>query len=174
LEKFKKGNDDEDEPEVTFSSWSDDDDDDDEEDAVPSQVTHPPPPYCSPSFQDTEAEFKDQLLCFTSDLLLNDVDMLKNVLERGNKVIFHVKQLKQLIAILYLKKEDRQKWNELIDIEIERIVSNNCFCTDCYNPFYQKIKNIFVMNRINFLSTPHAVNMTVIFRISLELCLTGE
>jgi hypothetical protein len=107
-------------------------------------------------------------------LLQNDVDLLKNIVERGNKVIFHIKQLKQLIAILYLKNEDRSRWDELVEIETEKIVVSNCFCKDCYNPFYLQIKNIFVPNKVNFMSTQQAVVMNVIFKISLELCLTGE
>jgi hypothetical protein len=100
--------------------------------------------------------------------------LLKNVLERWNKILFHKSQLKQLIAILYLSKDDRGNYEQLIDIETEKIVSNSCFCKDCVNPFYEKIKNIFVLkNHINFLTTPHAVNMTTQFRINLDLCLTG-
>jgi hypothetical protein len=38
--------------------------------------------YQSPTFIDIEQEFKDNLLSFSQDLLLNDVDLLKNVLER--------------------------------------------------------------------------------------------
>ncbi|GHU21693.1 hypothetical protein FACS189472_14460 [Alphaproteobacteria bacterium] len=127
--------------------------------------------YDSPDFPDVEKEFKDQLLCFTTDLLLKDFDMLKNVCERGSKVLFHEKQLKQLIAILYFKKEDRPRFDELVEIETERVVMSNCFCKDCYNPFYVRIKSIFCNKSVNFLSTAHAVNMTTVFKINLELCL---
>jgi hypothetical protein len=109
-----------------------------------------------PCFHDVEKEFKNQLLGFTTDILLSDMDLLKNVSEKGNRVLFHVNQLKRLIAILYLAKNDRKDWESLIDIETERIVSSNCFCKDCYNPFYMKIKNIYVLNKINFLTTPFA------------------
>jgi hypothetical protein len=125
-------------------------------------------------FDDVEKEFKDQLLSFTLDILLNDFNIMKNVAERGNRVLFHVHQLKWLIAILYPAKEDRNEYDSLIDIETERIVSNNCFCKDYCNPFYMKIKNIFVLNKINFLTTPFAVNMSSTFKISLEFCLTKE
>jgi hypothetical protein len=158
----------EEEPEIVFEEW----DDDSTSDEVPKQSA--PDPYKSPTFEDTEVEFKDQLISFTCDLLLHDVDLLKNIVERGNKVIFHARQLKQLIAILYLKKEDRRRWDELVEIETEKIVVSNCFCKDCYNPLYLQIKNIFVLNKVNFMSTQHSVVMNVIFKISLELCLTGE
>jgi hypothetical protein len=132
-----------------------------------------PKPYNSPAFPDIEQEFKDQLLSFTTDLLLKDFDLLKNIAERGTKILFHVKQLKMLIAILYLNKEDRKNYDSLIDIETEKIVSTSCFCKDCYNPFYEKIKNIHVNKQLSFLSTPHAVNMQRAFRINLDFCLSG-
>jgi hypothetical protein len=132
-----------------------------------------PPLYKSPAFNDIEKEFKDQLLFFTTEILLKDIDLVKNIADTGNKVLFHVEQLKQLIAILYLNEDDRRKYDELIEIETENVVSKNCFCKECKNPFYLHIKNIYVNNSVNFLTTPFAVNMTSTFKISLERCLTG-
>jgi hypothetical protein len=145
-----------------------------EEDVEPPRERENPDSYKSPAFDDVEKEFKDQLLSFTTDILLSDVDLMKSISERGNRVLFHVHQLKQLIATLYLAKGDRKDWESLVDIETERIVSSNCFCKDCYNPFYMKIKNIYVMNKLNFLTTPFAVNLSSTFKFSLEFCLTGE
>jgi hypothetical protein len=162
------------------------DEDDSDEPSVPQKkpkqkitknernVEEPPPAYKSPAFDEIEKEFKDQLLSFTTDLLLKDFDLLKNIAERGNKIIFHATQLKQVIAILYLSRDDRPKYDELIEIETEKVVMNNCFCKDCFNPFYLHIKNIFVSNKTNFLTTPYAVSMSSTFRINLDLCLTGE
>jgi hypothetical protein len=133
-----------------------------------------PQPYNSPVFDDVEKEFKDQLLSFTTDLLLSDFDILKNIAERGNKILLHVSQLKKLIAILYLSKEDRPKWDSLIIIDTEKIITTNCFCKSCTNPFYERIKNIYVNNTVNFMATPYAVNMTSTFKISLEYCLSEE
>jgi hypothetical protein len=130
--------------------------------------------YGSPDFSDVEQEFKDQLLSFTTDLLLSDLDLLKNVAERGNKILFRADQLKMLIAIAYLNTEDRKKYDQLIDIETEKVIINSCLCKDCFNPFYEKIKYIHVNNSLNFLTTPFAVNMSSTFRISLEYCLTGK
>jgi hypothetical protein len=132
-----------------------------------------PKAYQSPAFPDIEQEFKDQLLSFTTDLLLRDFDLLKNIAERGNKILFHLDQLKMLIAILYLNSDDRKKYDSLIDIETEKIISTNCFCKECCNPFYEKIKNIHVNKQVNFLTTPFAVNMQTTFRISLDFCLSG-
>jgi hypothetical protein len=128
----------------------------------------PPEPYNSPAFEDVETDFKNQIISHMMELLLNDVDLLKNISERGNKVIFHVEQLKQLIAILYLSKSDREKYNELIDIETEEVIINNRFCKNCSSPFYLKTKSITVNKSVNFLNTPFAVNMSSVFKISLE------
>jgi hypothetical protein len=143
-----------------------------EEDISERDREIPKPAYGSPSFDDVEQEFKDQLLSFATDVLLNDVDLLKNITERGNKILLHITQLKKLIAILYLSKEDRPKWDQLVTIETEKIITNNCLCKSCTNPFYEKVKHIFVNNSVNFLTTPFAVNMTSTFRISLEYVLT--
>jgi hypothetical protein len=127
-----------------------------------------PEPYSSPTYQLVEVEFKNQLLSFTLDLLLNDLDLIKNIAERNNKVIFKIEQLKQLIAILYLNREDRNKYEDLIEIETEEIVVNNCFCTSCNNPFYQKIKSIIINKSVNFLLTPYSTNLLSVFKVSLE------
>ena len=127
--------------------------------------------YSSPTFDEVGNEFKDQLLSFTTDLLLKDFDLIKNIAERGNKVLYHLNQLKQLIAILYLNKQDRGRYNELVDIETEP-VDSKCFCKNFTNPFYLRIKSIFVLNKVNFLNTHYAVNMMTIFKINLEYCLS--
>jgi hypothetical protein len=59
--------------------------------------------YDSPTFDQVEIEFKDMLISFMSDLLLNNLDLIKNFMEFGNKILFRSDQLKQLMAILYLK-----------------------------------------------------------------------
>jgi hypothetical protein len=129
-------------------------------------------PYMSPTFEEVHYEFKDTLLSIMEELLLNDVDLIKNVFERGKKILLHKDQLKQLIAILYLSKEDRLNYENLILIDTEKVVISSCFCKDCVNPFYERIKNIFITNDYtNFLTTQHAVNMTTLFKINLELCL---
>jgi hypothetical protein len=131
-----------------------------------------PVPYQSPTFDEVEKEFKDQLLSFTTDLLLTDLDLLKNIAERGNKILLHIEQLKQLIAISCLNKEDRGRYNELIEIETEE-VQHDCCIKNFTNPCYLKIKNIYLLNRVNFCTTAYAVNMTSTFRISLEHCSKG-
>jgi hypothetical protein len=119
-----------------------------EEDEV--MMVESPESYNSPTFETVENEFKNQLLSFTTDLLLSNIDLIKNLTEFGNKVIFHVQQLKQLIAILYLSKEDREKYNELIDIETDAVIIHNCFCSNCNHPFIEKIKAININRAVNF------------------------
>jgi hypothetical protein len=129
-----------------------------------------PENYDSPNFEQVELEFKNQLLSFTLDLLLNNADLVKNIAEISNKVIFKVDQLKQLIAILYLNSEDRKQYDQLIDVETEELMVHNCLC-NFKNHFYLKIKDIIVNKSIKFRHTPLATNMSSVFRISLEHCL---
>ncbi|GHU20176.1 hypothetical protein FACS189472_11080 [Alphaproteobacteria bacterium] len=133
-----------------------------------------PIPYKSPDFSEIQNLFKDQLTKFLTDILLNDFDSLKSVSERSNKVLFHLEQLKQLIAILYLNEVDRKDYDKLIEIEDEPITMSSCFLKKCNNPFIRKIKSIYINKSVNFLTTPYAVNMNSEFRISLEYCLTDK
>ena len=126
--------------------------------------------YKTPAFDEVEREFKDQLLSFTTDLLLHDIDLVKNIVERGNKVLYHKQQLKQLISILYLKKEDRKNYNDLIELDTEPVEA----CCWKQNPFYLRIRSIYVLNSVNFLNTPFAVNMATTFRICLDYCLSDK
>jgi hypothetical protein len=114
-----------------------------------------------------EDEFKSQLLSFTIDILLNDVDLVKNIAEGGKALLLHLKQLKQLIAILCLNKEERLNYEQLIDIETE-LITDTCLCKSYTNPFFVKVKSIAINKSVNFLLTPYATNMTSVFRISLE------
>jgi hypothetical protein len=132
-----------------------------------------PKTYNSPTFELIETEFKDTLLSFNTDILLNDLDLLKNISEKGIKIILHLTQLKQLIAILYLSKDDRNRYSELIEIETEPVVST-CLCRDIKIPFYQRIKSIIINKETNFLITPYGTNLSSVFKASLECCLTEK
>jgi hypothetical protein len=131
-------------------------------------------PYNSPTLEQVESLFKQQLLSFTTDILLNDLDSLKNISERGNKVLFHKDQLKMLIAILFLNSTDMKYYDRLISIETESVIASNCLCESCKSPFYEKIVSIVINNSVNFLHTQYATNMTSVFRISLDHCLTDN
>jgi hypothetical protein len=120
-----------------------------------------------------ETEFKDTLLSFTTYILLNDLDLIKNISEKGNKIILHLTQLKQIVVILYLSKDDSSRYNELIEIETEPVMSN-CFCRDIKIPFYQRIKSIIINKETNFLITPYGTNLSSVFKVSLEYCLTEK
>jgi hypothetical protein len=123
--------------------------------------------YKSPTFEQVEVEFKDCLISFTTDLLLNSSYLIKNIAKVSNKIVFKEEQLKQLIAILYLNKDDRKKYNELIEIDVEPVVMNNCLC-NYKNPFYMKIKSIVINKSVSFLHHPLATNLSSVFRIGLE------
>jgi hypothetical protein len=51
-----------------------------------------PKTYNSPTFEWIETEFKDTLLSFTTDILLEDLDIIKNISEKVNKIILNIAQ----------------------------------------------------------------------------------
>jgi hypothetical protein len=116
---------------------------------APTNIENHPDNYNSPTFDEVALEFKNQQL--------------------SDKVIFKVNQLKQLITILYLNKDDRSKYDELIDIETDELMVHTCLC-NFKNPCYLRIKDIVINKSVNFLHTPLATNMSSVFRISLEHC----
>jgi hypothetical protein len=136
---------------------------------APTNIENHPDNCNRPAFDEVDLEFKNQLLSFTLDLLLNNSDLVKNLAEISNKVIFKVNQLKQLIAILYLNKDDRSRYDELMDIETDELIIHTCLC-NFKNPCYLRIKDIVINKSVNFLRTPWATNMSSVFRISLEHC----
>jgi hypothetical protein len=125
----------------------------------------------TPPFETVEREFKDQLLSFTTDLLLNSGDLIKNLSDYSKCVIFRQEQLKQLIAILYLPKEDREGYDDRIIIETEPVITSVCLCS-FKNPFVLKIKSVIIDRSVNFLLTPFRINMEHVFKISFEYCIT--
>jgi hypothetical protein len=122
----------------------------------------------SPPYDSVVAEFKDALLTFNIDLLLNDIDLIKNIRERGDRVVYRKEQLQALIAILLTGDKNKM---ETVDIETEPL-EDNCVCCKVKNIFYQKIKNIYVNKTVNFLTLDHAVRLQQVFKISLDVCIT--
>jgi hypothetical protein len=122
----------------------------------------------SPPYDSVVAEFKDALLTFNIDLLLNDIDLIKNIRERGDRVVYRKEQLQALIAILLTGDKNKM---ETVDIETE-LLEENCVCCKVRNVFYQKIKNIYVNKTVNFMTLEHAVRLQQVFKISLDVCIT--
>jgi hypothetical protein len=79
-----------------------------------------------------------------------------------------------LIAILFLNKEDRQDFEERVEIETEPVYINRCCFNNCVDPFFEHIKSIHVNRTTNFLNTPQAVRMMSVFKISLVVCIKNR
>jgi hypothetical protein len=124
----------------------------------------------TPPFETVEREFKDQLLSFTTDLLLNSGDLIKNLSDFSKCVIFRQEQLRQLIAILYLSKEGREGYDDRIIIETEPVITSTCLCS-FKNPFALKTKSVIIDRSVNLLLTPFRINMEHVFKISFEYCI---
>jgi hypothetical protein len=71
--------------------------------------------------------------------------------------------------MLYLNKDDRSRYDELIDIETDELMVHTCSC-NFKNPCYLRVKDIVINGSVNFLHTPLATNMSSVLRISLEHC----
>jgi hypothetical protein len=134
---------------------------------VSRTLTPVPEAEGSPPYDSVVAEFKDALLTFNIDLLLNDIDLIKNIRERGDKVVYRKPQLQALIAILLTGDKNKM---DCVDIETETL-EDNCICCKVGNIFYQKIKNIHVNKTTNFMSTEYAVRLQQVFKINLEVCI---
>jgi hypothetical protein len=81
----------------------------------------------TPPYDSIVSEFKDALISFNSDLLTNDFDLIRNIRERGDKVVYRKQQLQVLIAILMTGDKNKA---DMVDIETETI-EDNCRLCNC-------------------------------------------
>jgi hypothetical protein len=114
----------------------------------------------TPSFDEDETEFKDHLLSFTTDMLFNDVGLIRNIVQRRSKAIYYIDQLRKLIANLYLTGEEKNKFDSLVDIDVEPVIIHTCVCKDFISPFIAKIKSIIIYKSVCFLLALFAINMS--------------
>jgi hypothetical protein len=95
-------------------------------------------------------------------LLLDDIALLNNLRELGDKVIFRVKDLVEMIEILTGVK----------DIKI--ITEDPVAKCGCKMPIYTKIKSIALNKSVQFLNTEVAARLQEEFKISLEYAINRE
>jgi hypothetical protein len=137
-----------------------------EKDRPPTRTNTPVIPNLedTPPYDSIVSELKDTLISFNSDLLTNDFDLIRNIRERGDKVVYRKQQLQVLIAILMTGDKNKA---DLVDIETE-IFDENChFCTR-KNIFYRRIKSIHVNKTVSFLSSEYSVRLQSVFKINLD------
>jgi hypothetical protein len=59
------------------------------------------------SFDEVETKSQTLLLSFATNILLSDVGLVRNVAQRGNKVVYRIDHLEKLVAFSYLKGEEK-------------------------------------------------------------------
>jgi hypothetical protein len=128
-----------------------------------------------PVVADEEAEkvslFKDRLIEIQTELLLNNVDLVKNLLESSpNKVIYRKEHLQELIGILTLPASSRANYLQLVDIETQPIQVQKLCCNFTHSIF-EDINEITINNKDSFLRTETATKLEKIFKISLRRCI---
>jgi hypothetical protein len=102
------------------------------------------------------------LIRIQTELLLDDIALLNNLRELGDKVIYRVKDLEEMIEILTGVKD--------INIITEEPITE----CGCKMPVYTKIKSIALNKSIQFLNTEVAVRLQEEFKISLEYAINRE
>jgi hypothetical protein len=128
-----------------------------------------------PTVTDEEAEkvslFKDRLIEIQTELLLNNVDLVKNLLESSpNKVVYRKEHLQELIGILTLPASSRANYLQLVDIETQPIQVQKLCCNFTHSIF-EDINEITINNKDSFLRTETATKLEKIFKISLRRCI---
>jgi hypothetical protein len=104
--------------------------------------------------------FMRALIRIQTELLLENIGLINNLREFGNKVIYREKDLKEMIFIL-MGETDVQ-----VNME-EREIK----CCGCKIPLYAKVKSIIIRNTVNFCVTEIATRLQEEFKISLEFCI---
>jgi hypothetical protein len=87
-------------------------------------------------------KFKDLLIEYTTELLLNDMDLISNISERGQNIIIRESHLINIIKALE---------PDVKEVEIEKeVVEIKCYKLLCKNPLYYKITDITLDKRRSF------------------------
>jgi hypothetical protein len=108
-------------------------------------------------------KFKDLLIEYTTELLLNDMALISNISERGKNIIMKESHLVNIIKCL-------EPDVKVVEIEKE-IVKINCSKCSFKNPLYCKINDITPDNRRSFSTSNFKVILQKTYNISLEYCI---
>jgi hypothetical protein len=135
----------------------------------PLKISRQPSPIPTPEIiekpKSTEIieKFKDLLIEYTTELLLNDMDLISNISERGKNIIMSESHLINIIKALE---------PDVKEVEIEKeIVEINCKKCICKNPLYYKITDITLDKRRSFSTSNFKVILQKTYNISLEYCI---
>jgi hypothetical protein len=104
--------------------------------------------------------FMKALIRIQTELLLDNIGLINNLKEFGNKVIYREKDLKEMIFILM------GETNVQVNME-EREIK----CCGCKIPLYAKVKSIIIRKTVNFGVTEIATRLQEEFKTFLEFCI---
>jgi hypothetical protein len=105
-------------------------------------------------------DFMKALIRIQTELLLDNIGLINNLKEFGNKVIYLEKDLKEMIFIL-MGETDVQ-----INLEDREIK-----CCGCKIPLFARVKSMIIRKTVNFGVTEIASRLWEEFKISLEFCI---
>jgi hypothetical protein len=118
-------------------------------------------PYPEESPKDrVSMDFMKTLIRIQTELILNNISLINNLKELGDKVIYRKSDLVEMISILM----------GVNDIQITTEEPKKIIC-GCAIPLYVKIKNISIRRTLPFLHTEIATRLQEEFKISLEFCI---
>jgi hypothetical protein len=129
------------------------------------QLADEVPPQPSPKDR-ISMDFMKTLIRIQNEILLNNILLINNLKELGDRIIYRDIDLKEMIEIL-MSLENKN----VIDIRTEEKKKTSC---GCMAPIYVKIKSIMINKTIPFLHTEIATRMSDEFKISLEYCVPTE
>jgi hypothetical protein len=120
------------------------------------------PPALSPSSSIIEG-FKDLLIEYQTELLLNDWELICNIAERGKNIIMREGHLINIIKCLE---------PEVHDVEIDKeAVQVSCYKCSCKNPLYYRITAIILNKTRDFTTSNFKVILQKQYNISLDFCI---
>jgi hypothetical protein len=120
------------------------------------------PPTLSPSTTIID-KFKDLLIEYQTELLLNDWELICNIAERGKNIIMREQHLVNIIKCLE---------PEVTDVEIDKEpITVNCVKCSCKSPLYYKITAITLNKTRDFTTSNFKVILQKQYNISLDFCI---
>ncbi|GHU23258.1 hypothetical protein FACS189472_16260 [Alphaproteobacteria bacterium] len=114
-------------------------------------------PLASPSTAIIE-KFKDLLIEYQTELLLNDYELICNIAERGKNIIMREQHLTNIIKCLE---------PEVTDVEIDKeVVQVSCHKCSFKNPLYYRITAIILNKTRDFTTSNYKVILQKQYNIS--------
>ncbi|GHU25410.1 hypothetical protein FACS189472_18570 [Alphaproteobacteria bacterium] len=119
-------------------------------------------PLASPSTAIIE-KFKDLLIEYQTELLLNDYELICNITDRGKNIVMREQHLINIIKCLE---------PEVTEVEIDKdVIQVSCYKCSFKNPLYYKITAIILNKTRDFTTSNYKVILQKQYNISLDYCI---